>query len=138
MNKKYFTSWVIVFVVWMIGSFMVHAIFIKADYMQVPNLFRTNEESQKYFPLMIFAHILMSGAFVWIYSNGAVNKSWLGQGIRYGGAIALLMIVPNYLINYVVQPFPLVIIGKQIIFDGVLQLLLGLVVAFLYRNQKIT
>ena len=44
--------------------------------------------------------------------------------------------VPTYTIYYVVQPMPGISVVKQMVFDGVLLLVLGAVAAFLYRNQK--
>jgi len=134
MNKKFFTAWAIIFIVWMMGSFIVHALLLEADYMLLPNLFRSNADSQQYFPLMIVAHVIMSGALVWIYARGAEKGPWMGQGFRFGIAIALLMIVPIYLIYFVVQPMPFNLVIKQIVFDGMLQIVLGLVLAFFYRN----
>lgn len=136
MNKKFALTWLVIFVVWMVGSFVVHGVLLHADYAKLPNLFRAETDAQQYFPLMILAHVLMSGAFVWIYSRGVEAKPWLGQGIRYGCVIALLTVVPGYTIYYVVQPMPGMHVVKQIVFDGVLLLVLGSVVAFLYRNTN--
>jgi hypothetical protein len=135
MNKKFFIAWLVVFVVWMLGSFVVHGLLLQADYAKLPNLFRPEAESQKYFPLMILAHVIMSGALVWIYARGAEAKPWMAQGVRFGVVIALLTVVPTYMIYYVVQPMPGMHVAKQIIFDGILMVLLGVVVAFLYRSK---
>jgi hypothetical protein len=83
---------------------------------------------------MILAHVLMAGAFVWIYARGVENKPWLGQGLRFGLAVALLF-VPIFIIYYVVQPTPGALAVKQIVFETILTLVLGAVVAFLYRGQ---
>ena len=48
--------------------------------------------------------------------------------------MALLTVVPTYIIYYVVQPMPEALVVKQIVFDGVLTLLLGIVVAWWYRK----
>jgi len=61
-------------------------------------LFRKEADAQNFLPLMILAHVIMSGAFVWIYARGVEARPWLGQGIRYGVAIILLTTVPLYLI----------------------------------------
>ena len=50
-----------------------------------------------------------------------------------GGQSAALLIVPIYLIYYVVQPMPGNLVVKQILFDGILLLVLGGIVAWLYR-----
>jgi hypothetical protein len=134
MNKRFFIAWIMIFVVWFAGSFVVHGVLLHDDYSKLTSLFRTEQDSQKFFPLMILAHVLLSGAFVWIYSRGIEAKPWLPQGIRFGVAIALLTVIPTYIIYYVVQPMPGGVVVRQIVFDGILMLILGAVVAFMYRQ----
>lgn len=136
MNKKFAIAWLAIFIAWMVGSFIVHGVLLHDDYAKLPNLFRPEADARRYFPLMILAHVILAGAFVWVYSRGVEAKPWLGQGIRFGFVIALLTVVPTYVIYYVVQPMPGVHVVKQIVFDGVLLLVLGAVVAYLYRNEK--
>lgn len=133
MDRKFFIAWIVVFVAWMAGAFVVHGQLLHDDYAQLPNLFRPEADAQRHFPLMLLAHAILAGAFVWIYARGAENKPWLGQGLRFGLAIALLTAVPMYTIYYVVQPMPGALVGRQIVFDGVLVLVLGALVAWLYR-----
>src|SRR5205814_10290799 len=113
---------------------VVLGVVLHDDYSRLVNLFRTEAESQLYCPVVVLAHVLLSGAFVWIYARGAEAKPWLGQGLRFGVAIDLLTMVPTYLIYYVVQPMPGVVVAKQIVFDGILMLILGSIAAFLYRQ----
>jgi len=134
MNKRFFLAWLAVFIAWFIGSFIVHGVLLHADYAELSNLFRKEAEAQNFLPLMLLAHVIMSGAFVWIYARGVEARPWLGQGIRYGVAIVLLTTLPLYLIYYVVQPMPGATVVKQIVFDGILVLVLGAVVAFMYRR----
>jgi hypothetical protein len=134
MNQKFIIAWIVTFVVWMLGSFVIHGVLLQEDYMQLPNLFRPESEAQQYMPLMILAHVILAGAFVWIYSRGVEARDWLPQGLRYGLAIALLTTVPLYMIYYVVQPLPGGMVVRQIVFDGILMLLLGVIVAFVYRR----
>lgn len=133
MNRKFFIAWIVLFVAWMAGSYAVHGALLHEDYAKLQALFRPEAEAQKQLPLMILAHVIMAGAFVWIYSRGIEAKPWLAQGIRYGVAIALLTIVPMYLIYYVVQPLPGALVAKQIVFDSILVIVLGVIAAFLYR-----
>ena len=136
MNKKFFVAWLVLFVAWFLGSFLVHGTLLRSDYMQLTTLFRTEAESQPYFPLMILAHLMLSGAFVWIYARGVESKPWLGQGVRFGIAVAFLTTIPTYTIYYVVQPMPAHVVLKQIIFDGALMVILGVIVAWLYRDAR--
>jgi hypothetical protein len=134
MNRRFFNAWVVVFIAWMAGSFVVHGTLLHADYARVPNLFRPEAQAQQHFPLMILAHVVLAGAFVWIYSRGVENTPWLPQGVRFGLAVALLTVVPSYTIYYVVQPMPGSLVVKQIVFDGILVVLLGVIVALAYRG----
>jgi hypothetical protein len=136
MNKKFIIAWIVVLVAWFLGSFVVHAVLLRADYMQLTTLFRAEGDQQTFFPLMILAHVIMAGAFVWIYARGVEAKPWASQGVRFGVAVALLMIVPIYLIYYVVQPLPGELVIKQIVFDGTLTIVLGIIVAWLYRGTS--
>jgi hypothetical protein len=135
MDKKFLIAWLITFVAWMFGSFVVHGTLLRDDYAKLPNLFRPEADAQQYFPLLILAHVILAGALVRIYSRGIEAKPWLGQGVRFGLTVALLTVVPTYTIYYVVQPMPGVHVLKQIVFDGVLTVLLGVLVAFLYRAR---
>jgi len=133
MNRRFLIAWVVVFIAWMVGSFIVHGTLLRDDYARLPNLFRPETEAQQYFHLMILAHVILAGAFVWIYSRGVENRPWPSQGLRFGAAVALLTVVPMYIIYYVVQPMPGQHVVKQIVFDGILVLILGLIAAWLYR-----
>ena len=136
MNKKFALAWLAVFVAWFMGSFVVHGVLLHDDYARLPNLFRPEADAQQYFPLMILAHVMLSGAFTWIYARGVESRPWLGHGLRFGVAVALLTVVPTYTIYYVVQPMPGMHVIKQIVFDGVLMLVVAAVAAFMYRNGK--
>ena len=134
MNKKFVIAWIVLLIAWFVGSFVVHGVLLRSDYMQLTNLFRVEGDQQKYFPVMFLAHVILSGAFVWIYARGVEAKPWVAQGVRFGVAVALLMIVPIYTIYFVVQPLPGDLVIKQIVFDGVLMVILGMIVAWLYRD----
>ena len=133
MNKKFLVSWAIVFVLWMVGSFVVHGMLLNDMYGGLPNLFRTEEATQGLTHYMLIAHVLMAGAFVWIYQRGREDKPWLQQGLRYGIAIAVLAPIPTYMIYYVVQPMPESLAVSQAVGDSVLVVILGAVTAFLNK-----
>lgn len=137
MNRKFVIAWIVVFVAWFLGSFIVHGVLLEADYMRLSGtLFRTAADSQRYFPLMILAHVMLSGAFAWIYARGVEPKPWLGQGVRFGIAVAFLTTIPTYIIYFVVQPMPAETVVKQILFDSALMVILGVIAGWLYRDGR--
>lgn len=133
MNKKFLIAWLVIFVLYMAGGIVIHGVLLSADY-AATGLMRPEAEAQQMMHLMVLAHVMMAGAFTWIYARGVENKPWLGQGLRFGLAVAVLF-VPVYIIYYVVQPTPGALAAQQIVFDTILTLILGAVVAFMYRGQ---
>jgi hypothetical protein len=136
MNAKFLVAWLVIFILWLAGGFVVHELLLGDDY-AATNLMRSEEEAQRLMVWMLIAHVIMAGAFVWIYSRGKESKPWLGQGLRFGLAVALLAVVPIYLIYYVVQPQPGMLVAKQIVFDTILTLVVGAVAAFIYRDKPV-
>ena len=135
MKGKFFLAWVVAFVVSMLGGFVIHGALLGAEYQKLTGLFRSETDAQAYFPWMILAHIILAGAFVWIYGRGIEPKPWLGQGVRYGIAVACLTAIPMYLIYYAVQPMPGAIVVKQIVSDAILWVIVGIATAWVYRGQ---
>jgi hypothetical protein len=136
MNRRLLLAWLVVFIAWMVGGFVIHGAMLHDDYARLPHLFRPEAEAQQYLFLEILAHVMLAGAFVWIYSRGVENRPWIAQGARFGLAVALLTVVPTYLIYYVVQPIPVTTVVKQILYDTILVVLLGILVASLIRIPR--
>jgi hypothetical protein len=136
MNKKFVISWIAVFIVWMAGSFTVHGVWLSDLYGTMPNIMRTEEDSQALFHFMLLSHVVMAGAFTWIYQRGAEDKPWAQQGLRFGIAIALLAPVPMFTIYYVVQQIPAELAIRQAIGDGLVVIVAALVAAFLNRSES--
>jgi hypothetical protein len=133
MNRRFLLAWLAVFIGWMAGSYIVHGTLLYDDYSRLPHLFRPEADAQGYLPWMVIAHVILAGAFVWIYSRGVETRPWPSQGARFGIAVALLTVVPTYIIYYVVQPMPGGMVVRQIVYDTILVVLLGLLVAWIYR-----
>jgi hypothetical protein len=79
----------------------------------------------------------MGFAMTWIYRQGIDSgKSPLGQGLRFGLAIICLMTIPMFLIYYAVQQLPTALVQKQIMFEVIGMLLLGVLVAYLNPRSR--
>ena len=133
MNKKFLVAWLVLFILYFAGGGLIHGVLLHDDY-AATGLMRSEEDAKELFYLMVLAHVLMAGAFVWIYARGVENRPWLGQGLRYGLASAVLT-VPLFIIYYVVQPTPGDLAVKQVVLETIMALILGAAVAFLYRGQ---
>jgi hypothetical protein len=138
MNKRFITSVIALFVVSMLIGFVVHGTILHEDYIKLQQLFRTESEQQGHFPYMIAAHVFIAIGITWIYREGRDARPWLGQGIRFGLALFVLVTLPTYLIYFAVQPMPSDLVAKQIVLDGIGIVILGIVVAALNRDPKPT
>ena len=132
-NRQFAISAVVMFIMAYAIGFLVHGMLLQADYAKLRNLMRPMAEMTSKLPYLVVAHALFALGFAWIYLKGREKKPWLPQGVRYGVAIAVLMTIPTYLIYHAVAPFPIDLVIKQIIFDTIGVVLMGIVLAWLNR-----
>jgi hypothetical protein len=130
MNKKFILSVVALFVVSMIAGIVVHGTLLASDYQALGPVMRTPEDAQGYFGWMIAAHVAMSVGLAGLYQCGHVaGKPWLGQGVRFGLWVSLVLSVAVYLIYFAVQPLPGMLVLKQIVLNSAALILMGITVA---------
>ena len=134
-DKKFWISFVVVFIVAMVIGFINHGVLLAIDYEALDTgVMRSLEEQEAKFVWQIIAHVMVAFGFVWLYREGRTEgKAWAGQGVRFGVAFAVAATIPIFLIYHAVANFPLELAIKQSVFDGIGVVLLGLVAAFFNR-----
>jgi hypothetical protein len=137
MDKRFWISGVVMSLAVMALGFIVHGMLLHDDYLALGTMMRPEAEAHNYFHWMIVANVLMGFALTWIYRQGIDrSKSTISQGLRFGLAIVCLMTIPMFLIYYVVLPFPAALVQKQIAFEVIGMLLLGVLVAWLNPRSR--
>ena len=131
--KKVVISSVVLFVVSMLLGFVFHGMLIKADY-DATGIMRSAEDQESKFGFMLLGHVLMAVGFTLIYRRGRENRPWLGQGVRFGLLWALAAAIPTYLIYHAVMPLEMRLVSKQIVFDTVGLVVLGVVAAAINKE----
>lgn len=131
MNKCVVSAVVMFIMAWAL-SFLVHGVLLGGDYSVTAGM-RPPAEAQSLILFIILAQALFGIAFAWIYVQGKEDRPWLMQGVRFGIAVAFLTVIPTYLIYHVVTPVPLMLALKQIAFDTIRVLLMGVVLAWINR-----
>jgi hypothetical protein len=134
MNKRFLIAGIAASLFFFLWGFLAHGVLMTQDYMQLKTLFRPEDEAMGNMPFMILAHVLMGFAFAWIYERGISGASWVAQGVRFGIAAAVLVILPWYLIYYSIQPWPAATIAKMTVLDSIGMIVGGLIVAFVYKE----
>ena len=128
--KQFVISVVVLFILSLGLGFVVHAMVLKDDYAKLPNLMRTEADGARHFPAMLLAHAFIAVGVTAIYRRGREpGKGWVGQGLRFGLWFAVASTIPIYLIYYAVQPMPLTLVEKQLIFDTICIVILGIAAA---------
>jgi uncharacterized BrkB/YihY/UPF0761 family membrane protein len=134
MNAKFIISVVVLFIASMGFGFVVHGTLLGEQYAQLPGLYRSMEDSQNYFGYMIAAHVLIAIGLTWIYRMGhKPDLPWLGQGVRFGLAIAVVSTIPLYMIYYAVQNSPQELAMMQIAYDVPAVVVMGIIAAFINK-----
>ena len=131
-DRKLIISAVAMFVLAWGLSFVVHGLLLGADYAATPGM-RPPAEAQKLMHYIILAQALFGIAFAWVYAQGREDKPWVAQGLRFGIAVAFLTVIPTYLIYHVVTPVPFALAIKQIVYDTIRVVLMGIAVAWINR-----
>jgi hypothetical protein len=132
MGRKCIISAAAMFVMAWALSFLVHGVLLAPDYAVAQGM-RPPSEVQSLFPFFVLAQAFFGIAFAWIYVQGKEDRPWLAQGVRFGIAVAFLTVIPTYLIYHVVTPVPLALALKQIVFDTIRIVLMGIALAWINR-----
>jgi hypothetical protein len=133
MNKQFAISAVAILVLTMLLGFVVHGLLLANDYIALPGIYRGAEDGAAHFHWMIIAHVFLAIGLTWVYRAGRTNEAWLGQGLRFGVAMAVLVTIPNFLIYYAVQLNPGTLVLKQVVLDSIAMLVTGVALAALNR-----
>lgn len=139
MDKRFWICGLAMSVATLLTGFVVHGWLLAGDYAPlIGTLLRTQEDSQHYFSWMIVADLLIGFTMTWLYRFGfSEGRTTAAQGLRFGLAVALLSVVPLHLIYYSVQPTPALLVVKQVIFDTIRFMLLGVLIAYLQPRRAV-
>jgi hypothetical protein len=124
------------FVLLSLGGFVIHNIWLMQDYRAHSDLWRAQDAMFHRMLHIYLANLIFSIGAVLIYVRGVEAKPWVGQGIRFGILLALVSVIPNSLVEYVVYPLPHQLALKWIIGGGVLTIIVGLAIAAICQPKQ--
>jgi hypothetical protein len=132
--KKLVLAIIATYVILMATNYAVHSIWLMPDYDAIPLSHRSIMGIQQRFWAMMLGQLFFSAMFAYIYTRGRENKSWIEQGIKYAILVGCLTVVPTALSEYVVYVIPYQLAIKWMVAGGVQMLIIGLVVAWIYKD----
>jgi hypothetical protein len=127
--KKLVLAIVAAYIVLMLTNYLIHGVWLTSDYAAIPASHRSPVGMMHRFWVMAVGQFIFAALFAYIYTRGAEKKPWLVQGIRYGILVALLVVIPTALSEYVVYIVPYMLAIKWMVAGGIQMVVLGLVVA---------
>jgi membrane protease YdiL (CAAX protease family) len=134
--KKTLGAIVASFVVQYGGDYLLHGVILKSSYADTVDLWRSDADMMHRMWVLILAQVIFAIAAVLIYQRGVEKKAWIGQGIRFGILLALVAVIPNNMIWYVVVPMPHQLALHSALGDGILAILVGLVIAGICQPKQ--
>jgi len=117
------------------GMYLVHDVWLMPEYRATASLWRTPDAINHNMWAMILANAIFAIAAVLIYIHGVEQKSWIGQGIRFGILLALVTTVYGSVMSWVTMPMPHILAVHWIIGEGIVCIVLGLVIAIIAQPK---
>ena len=103
-NKKFFLSWLAVYITIFVCDGIFHGKILSGLYEQTAQMWRPKAEMNQFLPWMMLGTLVWSGAFSYLFLTGCYGKG-PGAGMRFGVLIGLLFAAHNS-IMYAVAPYP--------------------------------
>ena len=132
--KKLLTAIVVAYVVLMATNYLVHSVWLMPDYNAIPLSHRDMEGIMHRFWAMAIGQLFFAALFAYIYTRGVQRKPWLAQGVRYGILMTLLAVIPMSLSQYDTYVVPYTLAIKWIIAGAIQLIILGIIVAGIYKD----
>jgi hypothetical protein len=133
MSKRFIGAVVAAFVLITAFGYLLHGYLLSGEYNGLPNLMRTADDGATHMPFLLCAQLVIAVSLVWIYERGRQEKPWMGQGIRFGVAMAAFGPAARFIIMWAVQREPHQLAIHQILGEGIALLITSVVVARIYK-----
>ena len=134
--KKLVLAAVVTYIVLMASNYLINSILLMPDYNAIPLSHRSMEGIMHRFWALALGQLFYAIFFVYIYARGAEHKSWPAQGVRYGIVMTLFTVIPVSLTQYDIYIVPYMLAIKWMVAGALQMLLLGIIVAAIYKQPQ--
>ena len=133
MSKKFWISFVVVFVAFMLLDILIHGVLLASQYESVQQLYRPEGEMMMW--IIWVVEIIFAFFFVLVFQHG-YKGTGLMEGVRYGLYIGLMMNIPAAYSTYAVQPIPYSLAFFWFLYGTIGMVILGAITALIYGTEK--
>jgi hypothetical protein len=103
MNRTFWIGLVMLFVVAQVLGYLVHQVWLADTYEALASAFRPEAEMMDMMWIMMLTGLGVLFLFCYIFTKGHEGKG-IGEGVRYGGLVGVLVGLPSAVDVYVVYP----------------------------------
>ena len=133
--KRCVLASVAAFAVFFVLDMIVHGHLLTGLYTATKSVWRPMEGGHQKMWLMMLGKLFFAKIFVWIYTKGYEDgKPGMGQGLRYGFLVGLLVSVSYVSVWYVVLPIPFKLALGWVVSGMANCMAAGVVVGLIYRR----
>lgn len=131
MNKKLWVGFIAVYVGMVVTNLAIHVGLLASAYHseEMMKLMRPESEAKTWIYFVTSA--IISFFFTLIFSKGYERKG-IGEGVRYGLYVGLLMATPMAYDSYASYPLPYSLALQWFIYGTIQYIILGVIVAMVY------
>lgn len=135
MNKKLWTGFIVVFIVYFFLDYLVNGVILQSTYMMenVAKLMRPEADIQIW--LIIVVDLFYTFFFTLIFSKGFENKGVM-EGVRYGLYVGLMVSVPMAYGTFAVMPVPYSLAFQWFIYGLLTNIICGVVLSFIFKTKS--
>jgi hypothetical protein len=131
--KKFFITFVVVYISGFILSFIIHGLILGSTYEQLSHIWRPDMDRLMW--VQYITAIFLSFFFIYIFAKGQEGRGVM-EGVRYGLVIWAFYSIPSVYGQYMVYPLPYSLVWKWLLADLVIFVILGIIVALLYKSAE--
>ena len=132
MNKSFGLAFLACFVVSQVLGFLIHGVWLAPTYESLASVWRPNAEMESLMGVMPLTAAVLVFAFCYIFTKGYEGKGVM-EGVRYGLWVALLCAIPQSFDSFVIYPVPLSLAVKWAASGVAYFVILGAVLALIYK-----
>ncbi len=135
MHKKVIPGFIVVYIVMSLTNSVIRNVLLKDTYMQLvqTGLMRGEEAGTMW--IYFVTALVVSFFFTLIFSKG-YNGSGVGEGVRYGLYVGLLMATPFAYDSYASYPLPYHLVLQWFLYTTIMYVILGVIVAAVFGKSK--
>jgi hypothetical protein len=106
-TKRWLLAALAGFVTYAVAEMLIHGMLLQSTYEATASLWRPKEEMESLMWAMWLSEAIVALVMAFVYSKGyEVGKNGLGQGLRFGFYISLILAAPGSLGSYFAMPIP--------------------------------